>query len=54
MQWNYGSHTNNLIPLFARGAGSEAFAQGKVNQDPKRGAYVDNTDFARVVFEALK
>ena len=54
VQWNYGSHTNNLIPLFARGAGSEAFAQGKVNQDPKRGAYVDNTDVARVVFEALK
>ncbi|MEN6549195.1 MAG: alkaline phosphatase [Armatimonadia bacterium] len=54
MQWNYGSHTNNLIALFARGAGSEAFAQSKINQDPRRGAYVDNTDVARVVFKALK
>jgi alkaline phosphatase len=53
MKWNYGSHTNNLIPLFAKGAGSSYFTDCLQKQDPIRGAYVDNTDVAKAVFAAL-
>jgi len=54
MEWHSGSHTNSLIPLFARGAGADQFSQLIVQRDPVRGPYVDNTSVAKVVFEALK
>jgi alkaline phosphatase len=53
MEWHYTSHTNNLIPLFAKGAGSSYFTTCTLKQDPVRGAYADNTDVARAVFTAL-
>ena len=53
MEWHYGSHTNSLIPLFARGAGSEYFTAHATGRDPVRGKYVDNTDVAKAVFAAL-
>lgn len=43
--WNTGGHTNSLVPLFAKGAGSELLSS-KTNPsdpDPVRGAYLDNT-----------
>lgn len=49
-QWNTGSHSNQLVPLYAKGYGSELFESYAVNTDPVRGAYVDNTDVARVAF----
>ncbi len=48
-KWNSGSHTNTLVPLFAKGAGSELFAQYATGLDPVRGAYIDNTDIFRVM-----
>jgi len=54
MEWHYTSHTNSLLPLFARGAGADQFSQMIVQRDPVRGPYVDNTSVAKVVFEALK
>lgn len=53
MEWHYGSHTNALLPLFAKGRGSEFFTARAHGQDPVRGAYVDNTHVARAVFAAL-
>jgi alkaline phosphatase len=47
--WNHGSHTNSLIPLYAKGAGAELFAQYAVGTDPVRGAYIDNTDVFKVM-----
>ncbi|SCZ81999.1 alkaline phosphatase [Acidaminobacter hydrogenoformans] len=44
MTWNSGSHTNQLIPFFAKGAGSELFKKLADQQDPVRGAYLDNTE----------
>jgi alkaline phosphatase len=41
--WNTGLHSNTLVPLFARGAGSERFAQLALGADPVRGPYLDNT-----------
>jgi alkaline phosphatase len=54
MEWHYTSHTNSLLPLFARGAAAERLKTYPQGQDPKRGAYVDNTSVAKVVFEALR
>lgn len=54
LEWHYGSHTNNLLPLFARGPGSELFAARVRGKDPVRGEYVDNTEVARAVFAAMR
>lgn len=49
--WYYGTnHSNQLIPFFAKGEGSQYFSQFSTRNDPVRGAYIDNTDVARVVF----
>jgi alkaline phosphatase len=49
--YNSGSHTNSLVPLFARGAGAEAFARHADRCDPVRGRYVDNTAIFQVMTE---
>ena len=50
MRYNSINHTNSLVPLFARGVGTDRFDQRLLGYDLKHGAYVDNTD----VFEAMK
>lgn len=52
-EWHSNNHTNSLVPLFARGAGSEYFLQHLHGKDPVRGPYSDNTEVARAVFAAL-
>ena len=52
-EWHSGGHTNALVP-FARGAGGERFVLRATKQDPVRGAYLDNTDLAGVVFELMR
>ena len=47
--WNSGGHTNTLIPLYARGAGAELFANYSIYYDSVRGPYLDNTDVFRVM-----
>jgi alkaline phosphatase len=54
MEWHSGSHTNSLIPFFAKGPGSRFFKQGIVSDDPVRGKYIDNTQIADVIFEILE
>lgn len=56
-----GDHSNALVPLWARGAGAEAFAQRVRGRDPaygrhvglSDGTYVDNTDVHAVMVSAL-
>ena len=47
--WNSGGHTNTLIPLYARGAGAELFANYSIYYDSVRGPYLDNTDVFKVM-----
>lgn len=47
--WNSSSHTNQLVPFFAKGRGSDRFDGVTVGNDPVRGAYLDNTSIAQVV-----
>lgn len=53
MNWHSKNHTNSLIPLFAKGSGSELFASKVAGIDPVRGFYIDNTAIAKVVLELL-
>ncbi|MGL4944246.1 MAG: alkaline phosphatase [Thermoguttaceae bacterium] len=55
-QYAYDGHTSALVPLWARGAGSERFAQHVRGRDKRAakawdysGDFIDNTDIFRVV-----
>ena len=49
MAWNSGDHSNQLVPFFAKGAGSEIFKKVADEKDPVRGAYLDNTEISKVI-----
>lgn len=49
IQWNSTNHTNSLVPMFAKGAGSELFKVLADENDIKRGKYIDNTEIPKVV-----
>ena len=51
--WYSGGHTNQLVPFYFRGAGSEAFFEEIVGTDPVRGEYVDNTVVADVLMDGF-
>lgn len=51
MQWHSGHHTNQLIPLFAAGAGSHLLNDRADAIDPRKGRYLDNTDLGIVMIE---
>ncbi|MCC7495568.1 MAG: alkaline phosphatase [Fimbriimonadaceae bacterium] len=52
--WNSKGHTNSLVPVYARGAGSERLTAAATRRDPVRGAYLDNTDLAKAMFAAWR
>ena len=62
MKYNSHGHSNSLVPLYARGPGSERFAALREGQDPhaaaqwhSSGRYVDNADvFAVMRAEVVK
>lgn len=54
MQWNFGEHTNQLIPFFAKGDDGRWFNKSADLTDPVRGPYIDNTDIAKVIIELLR
>jgi len=51
--WNTSGHTNSLIPLYAQGAGAELLDEYRVNDDPVRGTYFDNTSLYAVMALAI-
>lgn len=53
MEWHSGHHTNQLIPLYAKGFGSEKFHLYADQVDPVRGKYIDNTEIARVLIDLI-
>jgi alkaline phosphatase len=42
-------HTNSLVPLFARGQGTDILKKYADEQDPVRGPYLDNTEVAKSI-----
>ena len=53
MEWHSDYHTNSLVPLFARGFGSERFAVLANESDPVHGFYLDNTEIGLLMIELL-
>lgn len=51
--WHSTGHTNQLVPLYARGAGADEMAARATGVDPVRGAHLDNTDVGSVVLDEL-
>lgn len=61
MKFNSGNHTNSLVPLFARGAGSRRFLNEVVGTDRTAaekwgfsGQYIDNTAVFRVMLAEIQ
>lgn len=54
MEWHDGGHTNSLIPLYAKGAGSHLFEKYADEIDPVRGRYLDNAEVGKVLFEVMR
>ncbi len=53
MHHNSGSHTNSLVPVYARGSAAKLLTGQVVGTDPVRGAYIDNTGVFRVIAQAM-
>lgn len=54
VQWGSVEHTNQLIPLYAKGAAAYALGFYATGKDPVRGAFIDNTNIADLVFASMK
>jgi alkaline phosphatase len=54
MEWHHDDHTNSLVPLYAKGYGSERLAALADERDPVRGFYLDNTEIGLLMIELLK
>lgn len=50
MQWNSTNHTNQLVPLFAKGTGSAFISSAITGKDPVLGKYTDNAAVGRALF----
>lgn len=53
LRYNYTSHTNILIPFYAKGAGSAIYNRLASNTDMIRGSYIDLTDVPNAIFILL-
>ncbi len=53
MRWNSSSHTNSLVPFFAKGDAAGLFKRYADENDPVRGKYIDNTDIAKTIFHIM-
>jgi alkaline phosphatase len=53
MEWHSGSHTNSLVPLFAKGDAARLLNRFADECDPVHGPYADNTDVSKTVFWAM-
>lgn len=53
VQWNSGSHTNSLIPFYAKGSAARFFKPMADETDLVRGRYIDNTEIADVCFDLI-
>lgn len=48
--WHSGNHTNQLVPVFVRGAGVSDIVAAADQVDPIRGNYIDNIEIANLTF----
>lgn len=48
--WHFDSHTNQLVPFYAKGPGVELFSMFAEEKDPVRGPFLQNTEVAQAIF----
>ncbi|MBD3384667.1 T9SS type A sorting domain-containing protein [candidate division KSB1 bacterium] len=53
-EWHSGDHTNQLIPLYAKGAGSRLFEQFADQYDEIRGYFTDNAEVGQLMLQLMK
>lgn len=53
MEWNSGNHTNSIIPLYAKGDAARLLNSYADESDPVRGSYIDNTEIAKLIRQAM-
>jgi alkaline phosphatase len=53
IQWNSHGHTNQLVPLYAKGAGARGLLRYQEGIDPQHGFYIDNTGIGRFISSVL-
>jgi alkaline phosphatase len=53
MEWHSGSHTNSLIPFFAKGDAGRLLREAADEVDAVRGRYLDNAELGEALFEIL-
>jgi alkaline phosphatase len=53
MEWHSGSHTNSLIPFFAKGDAMRVLRAEADETDPVRGRYLDNAEMGAALFTIL-
>jgi alkaline phosphatase len=51
--WWTTNHTNELVPLWTKGAGADLFGGLVDGIDPRRGQYIDNTDVYNVMSRVI-
>jgi len=50
-RWNSGDHTNQLVPLFARGNGAEKLAVLADEEDPLAGPFLKNSEVGQLMHQ---
>lgn len=53
MHFNSGSHTNHLVPFYAKGRGAELFKKAAGKTDAVRGWYLDNTGMGQAIITLI-
>ncbi len=48
--WHSGSHTNMLVPFYAKGPGIELFEMFAEEKDPRKGPFLQNTEIPQAIF----
>lgn len=51
--WNSGSHTNQLVPLFAKGECAESISKTIQGSDSRHGVYTDNAVLGKLIHHIL-
>ncbi len=53
-EWHSGDHTNQLIPLYAKGSGSEMLVLYADQIDQVRGAFTDNAEVGQLMLHLMR
>jgi alkaline phosphatase len=53
LEWHSGGHTNQLVPVYAKGAGAKGLAMAVTATDTVHGPYLDNSTLGQYLIELV-